>query len=96
MSLDQFRQTATVNCPHGLHARPAKLLVETAMGFSCDIQIRKGDQVIDAKSVLQVLTLGATFGTELEVESTGEGAKEATLAVVSVIEESMVETTGSE
>lgn len=96
MSPEQFRKNAKVNCPHGLHARPAKQLVETAMGFPCEVQIRKGDQVIDAKSVLQVLTLGATFGTELEVQSTGEQAMEATEAVASVIEESMVESGGTE
>lgn len=59
----------------GLHARPASKLRQTASRFACDVRIRYGDVVCDAKSVLGVLTLAAPFGSELTLEAEGEDAQ---------------------
>ena len=55
----------------GLHARAAAQLVRLANEYLCEIHIDKAGQVSDAKSVMQVLMLGATVGTALKVSADG-------------------------
>jgi phosphocarrier protein HPr len=66
----------------GLHARAAAQLVRLANAYPCEIHIDKAGQVSDAKSVMQVLMLGATAGTTLKVIADGEQEEEALKAVV--------------
>lgn len=75
---DQLRSTTvTINNPQGLHMRPAYLFAETAAKFDCKVEVIKEDIRIDGKSVLSILTLGASQGTEVVVEATGPEAQQA-------------------
>jgi phosphocarrier protein HPr len=60
-----------------LHARPAGLFVRTAASFPCVVVVAANGKRANAKSILEVLGLGATGGTELELSATGERAAEA-------------------
>ncbi|MBF5043907.1 phosphoenolpyruvate--protein phosphotransferase [Aggregicoccus sp. 17bor-14] len=68
--------------PHGLHARPATLLVATARRFQADVSLRLGERVANAKSVLSLLRLGAAGGCELTVSAEGPDAEAALQALV--------------
>ena len=57
--------------------RPAYLFAETAAKFDSKIELIKDDIRIDGKSVLSILTLGATQGTSVSVEATGADADDA-------------------
>jgi len=57
--------------------RPAYLFAETAAKFDCKVELVKDDIRIDGKSVLSILTLGATQGTQISVEATGSDAENA-------------------
>ncbi len=57
--------------------RPAYLFAETAGKFESKIELVKDDIRIDGKSVLSILTLGATQGTKVFVEATGADAPQA-------------------
>ena len=72
----------------GLHARPAMAFVDAASGFPCDVRVRRadGDEVVDGKSIMQMLLLAATQGTELEITCEGEGAASALAALVQLVE----------
>lgn len=59
----------------GLHARPAAKLVEIASLFSAEFWIGHKGQRVNGKSILGVMTLGATLGETLELEATGEDAE---------------------
>ncbi len=61
----------------GIHARPSVKIVETANQFSSKIYIIKDDMKVDGKSILEILTLAASFGSELVVEADGKDAEEA-------------------
>ncbi len=75
---DQFRSTVvTINNPQGLHMRPAYLFAETASRFDSQIELIKDDTRVDGKSVLSILTLGATQGSQITVEATGDDADSA-------------------
>ena len=61
----------------GLHARAAAKLVRMACKYTCDISLDKSGQISNAKSVMEVLMLGATEGTTIKVRADGENEEEA-------------------
>lgn len=61
----------------GLHARPARLLVQTAAQFQASIQLKAGDKTANAKSIVGVLKLGAVLGDTLLLRAEGEDAEDA-------------------
>lgn len=56
----------------GLHARPAKVLVNLAKQFKADISLHYGAKRANAKSMVSVLTLGAVSGSSIMVQANGE------------------------
>lgn len=76
----------------GLHARPAMTFAEKAGEFSSDIMVRRTDSndKVDGKSIMQILMLAATCGTELEISAEGEDAK-ASLAALKALVKSRFE-----
>jgi phosphocarrier protein len=70
----------------GLHARAAAKLVHTANGFRSEVFVGTGEEEVNAKSILGLLTLAATKGTPLMVRAEGEDEEEAVKAVVSLFE----------
>ena len=65
----------------GLHARAAAKLVKLSAGFKCSIQLRSEDKMVDAKSIMGVLMLAASQGTQLMLSIEGEDAEIASKAV---------------
>lgn len=61
----------------GLHARPAAKLAQEAQKFACDIKLALNGAVVDAKSILDILTLAAGQGSELELRARGADARDA-------------------
>jgi phosphotransferase system HPr (HPr) family protein len=60
-----------------LHARPAGLFVREAALFGADVTVAANGKQANAKSILEVLGLGATGGTELVISASGEDAAAA-------------------
>lgn len=75
--------TVRVINPLGLHARAAARLVRLAGAFKSTIIIKRADNsaIADAKSILSVLTLGASTKTVLEIKVAGEDEARAFDAV---------------
>lgn len=71
----------------GLHARPAMLFAETASNFTSDITVQRtdGKEPVDGKSIMQLMMLAATQGTELDVSATGDDAQFAVDELVKLI-----------
>nr|WP_051444926.1 HPr family phosphocarrier protein [Desulfocurvus vexinensis] len=67
----------------GLHARPAARLAREAQRFACDIALVSGGQQVDAKSILDILTLAAAPGSAMTIRATG---RDASLAVRTISE----------
>ena len=88
-SAEKHKVAQEVQIPNslGLHARPAMQLVDLANRFSAEIKISKAGQSVDAKSIMQVMTLAATQGTKLKVSAQGDDATDAVTAMVKLIGE---------
>jgi phosphocarrier protein HPr len=69
----------------GLHARAATQLVNCAAGFGSEIWIILGDRRVNAKSIMGVLTLAATRGSEIEIEADGDDAEVAIHAIEQLV-----------
>jgi phosphotransferase system HPr (HPr) family protein len=61
----------------GLHARPASMLVEVAKDFDSDIKIELNEQTYVAKSMMSILSMGATKGSELTFVIDGSDEEQA-------------------
>lgn len=55
----------------GLHARPASQFTKTASSFESDIRIGKGENLVNAKSIIGVLTLAVEEGEEVTLTAEG-------------------------
>ena len=69
----------------GLHARAAAKLVATASQFNASVQLRKAEKQVDGKSIMSVLMLAASQGTELMLIIDGQDEGDALSALVGLI-----------
>ena len=65
----------------GLHARASNKLVELTTKFNSDIFIEYNDKKIDAKSIMSILLLAASKGSELNLIIDGDDEKEASYLI---------------
>ena len=79
------RETRIVN-RLGLHARAAAQLVRMANEYNSDISLIKSNQQANAKTIMEVLMLGATQGEDLTVEARGDDEERAVEAIVQLID----------
>ncbi|SEH11248.1 Phosphocarrier protein HPr /phosphoenolpyruvate--protein phosphotransferase /PTS system IIA component, Glc family [Sphingopyxis sp. YR583] len=84
-------QAVTLSLPHGIHARPAARIGETARGFEADIHLLNGDKRGDARSTVALLALGTGFGDEVLVQARGDDAEAALAAIVALLATDMGE-----
>lgn len=68
------RRVVVVANQLGLHARPAGVLAQEAQKFSCAISLVHDDQEVDAKSILDILTLALSPGSKVELAADGDDA----------------------
>jgi phosphocarrier protein HPr len=71
----------------GLHARPAEMFARRAMQFKARIELVHEGRRIEAKSIINLLTLGATQGTQLVLEADGEDADQACEALSRLVDD---------
>ena len=86
MSPESLTRTVTVTNRHGLHARPAVVIVKTVRKFDAQVTIRKGNQRADATSILDLLSFGAGQGTQLLLSAKGPQAAEVLEALAQVFD----------
>ncbi len=78
----------------GLHARPAALFAQTAARFAADVRVRDvttNGTLVNAKSLISVVGLGARQGHEIAVTADGPDAVDALEAIRHLVEETLVE-----
>ena len=91
MSNSPIRRVVVVPNKQGLHARPAEMFVRRAQQFQSKIEIVRDDYRVEAKSIMNLLTLGAAKGTKLTIEAEGSDAQEAVDALAEVVEKGFLE-----
>lgn len=79
------RETATIINKLGLHARASAKFVATASKFQATIEVKRGDKTVNGKSIMGVMMLAATKGTELEISADGDDAEKAVTTICKLI-----------
>ncbi|WP_318480330.1 fused PTS fructose transporter subunit IIA/HPr protein [Photobacterium leiognathi] len=94
VQLDGNTAVFTIKNPHGLHARPGAMLVNTTKQFDADIQVlnlSNQGKSVNAKSLMKVIGLGVKCGNELQFTASGSDAEEALAAIGQAIADGLGE-----
>ena len=75
----------------GVHARPAMMLVKAAMKYPCEVFFSKDGTKVNGKSIMGVLALAITQGSELKIIADGEQEEDAVNEIKHIIENDFVE-----
>lgn len=86
-----IERVLTVRNRAGIHARPAALIAQTANRFSSEILLEKGSIVINAKSIMGVITMAAGYNTHLTLKVKGTDEREAADAIAGLFEKKFEE-----
>jgi phosphocarrier protein HPr len=70
----------------GLHARAAALFVQTVNRFSSQVLVSNDGTTANGRSIMEMLMLGATQGSRIQVEIIGEDAEKALRAIEKLLE----------
>jgi phosphotransferase system HPr (HPr) family protein len=70
-----------------LHARPAGTFVRVAAQFGANVAVAANGKRANAKSILEVLALGAEGGTELMLSASGDDAADAVDQLATLVAE---------
>jgi len=80
-----IKETITIQNKLGLHTRAAAKLVDTAKRFASRIELIYRDRVVDSKSIMGVITLGAQKDDVIDLVISGEDEVQALEAIVRLI-----------
>jgi phosphotransferase system HPr (HPr) family protein len=78
------RQVEVLNAL-GLHLRPALKFVELALKYQAEVRVHYNGNDFNGKSILELTSLAAEFGTCLELEARGPDASEAVEALADLV-----------
>jgi phosphocarrier protein len=79
-------RTITIRNRAGIHARPAALIVQTANQYQAQVFFEKDTNRINGKSIMGIITLGATYNSTLTLITDGEDENEALEAIALLFE----------
>ena len=82
----EVRRSVRVPYEHGIHARPAALLVRAVSGFDADVRAHAHGRAANARSTVAWMQLGVHRGDEITLIATGRDAEAALAALSNALE----------
>lgn len=70
----------------GLHARPAGMFVKKASEFTSTVEVKYNNKVVNAKSIMGIMSLGLGKGEEITISATGADEEAAVNALIELVE----------
>lgn len=77
--------TAEIENRLGLHARPSAKLTQLASKFKCEVWLERDGRRVNAKSIMGVMMLAASYGAQVTIDTDGEDEDEALEAILELI-----------
>lgn len=71
----------------GLHLRAAAAFVKVAERFKADVALERDGVRANGKSIIALVTLAASLGTQVKIVADGPDAPEAVGALVALVED---------
>lgn len=82
---EKITLTTVLQNRYGLHARPAALFVQTCNRFASEVMVSCNGLEVSGKTILSIMTLGASAGTEIVLNIEGHDAEQAAQAIKDLI-----------
>jgi catabolite repression HPr-like protein len=79
------QQQVTVKLKTGLQARPAAFFVQEANRFASEIFVEKGNKKVNAKSIMGIMSLAISSGTDITISAEGPDAAQAVSSLASLV-----------
>ena len=79
-------KTVTIKNRAGIHARPAALIVNTANQYESEIFLEKDSMRINSKSIMGIITLGASYKSTISIMAEGPDESDAVEAIAKLFE----------
>ena len=71
----------------GLHARASAKFVKCAEAFQAEVLVCKDDDVVVATSIMGLMMLGASLGSEITLQAIGPDAEDALAALTLLVKD---------
>lgn len=71
----------TIKNRAGIHARPSAMIAQAAVKFASRIFLEKNGNSINAKSIMGIITLAASFGSKIKITAEGPDEQAAADAI---------------
>jgi phosphocarrier protein HPr len=81
----RLSKTLTILNEVGIHARPASMIVKRLLEFESEVFIEKDGKRVNGKSIMGILMLAASKGSQIRVEADGPDAQAAVEAVEELV-----------
>ena len=82
----KLRATATIKNKRGLHARASAKIVEASARFQSEIYVVKDGNEVNGRSIMGLMMLAASIGSEIEITAEGPDAGEALTAMLALVD----------
>lgn len=73
--MDVARRRIEVINTSGLHARPCHAVVSAGLGFEAELRVACAGREVNGKSIIELMTLKASFGSMVDISATGPDAE---------------------
>ena len=83
---EPLKALARITNKRGLHARASAKIVEAAARFQSEITITKDGARVNARSIMGLMMLAASLGSDIAVEAIGPDQDQAMTAMLALIE----------
>jgi phosphocarrier protein HPr len=84
----------TIKNRAGIHARPSAMIAQTAVKFSSRLYLEKSGNRINAKSIMGIITLAASYGSKIRIIADGSDEQAAADALKALFESGFNEELG--
>ena len=83
-------QVVKIMGENGIHARPAGIFVKQANHFQSTVSLQFGDKKVNAKSIMNIMSLGLVHGSEIKLITEGPDEDKALEALTNLVNSNFV------
>jgi phosphocarrier protein len=85
--LSRVSRTVLIGNRRGLHARASAKFVTLASSQPCELTVEKDGNAVTGTSIMGLMMLGAAMGDTITISASGDGAEDAVLKLVELVED---------
>lgn len=85
--MSRVSRTVLIGNRRGLHARASAKFVTLASFQPCELTVEKDGNAVTGTSIMGLMMLGAAMGDTITISAAGDGAEDAVLKLVELVED---------